>query len=87
MKYHNAASVLPNDLLRQVQTYVQAEYLYIPAREDRHKAWGELSGGRKALDQRNEAIRAERRQGRSMDELAQAYHLSPYAIRKILYQK
>ena len=39
MKYVNAKAVLPHGLVEELQEYVQAGYIYIPAREDRHKAW------------------------------------------------
>ena len=51
------------------------------------KAWGEVSGYRRELTQRNEAIRAERRQGASLEVLAQNYGLSISGIRKVLYTK
>ena len=39
MKYVNAKAVLPHHLVEELQEYIQAGYIYIPAREDRHKAW------------------------------------------------
>ena len=38
MKYVNAKAVLPHHLVEELQEYIQAGYIYIPAREDRHKA-------------------------------------------------
>lgn len=87
MKYINAAAILPDALVRELQKYVQAGYIYVPAREEQRRAWGELSGCRKELQARNEKILAAYRQGVSADELADRYHLSVYAIRKIIYQK
>lgn len=85
MKYINAAAVLPEPLLRELQAYVQGGYLYVPSLGRR--AWGEVSGFRRELSQRNEAIRAERRQGASLEVLAQRYGLSESAIRKVIYPK
>jgi len=87
MKHHNAAAVLPAALLQELQHYVQGGYLYVPTKGTAHRAWGEVSCSRQALDRRNEAIRAERRRGASFDTLAQEYHLSVSAIRKIVYAK
>ena len=84
MQYINAAAVLPECLLRELQTYVQGGYLYVPSLG--RKAWG-VSGYRRELTQRNEAIRAERRQGASLEVLAQNYGLSVSGIRKVLYTK
>lgn len=87
MKYINANEILPGMLVEELQKYVQAGYIYIPAKNEQHKSWGELSGYRKELKNRNEKIVAEYKQGASIAKLADHYHLSVYAIRKIIYQK
>ena len=66
---------------------MQAGYIYIPAKTEQHKSWGELSGYRKELEERNKRIIADYKQGTSMENLADFYHLSVYAIRKIIYKK
>lgn len=87
MKYINATAILPDVLVEELQKYVQAGYVYVPAKDEQHKSWGELSGYREELTKRNEVILAEYRNGISMEELADRYFLSIYAIRKIIYQK
>ena len=87
MKYINANTILPDILVEELQKYIQAGYIYIPARKEQHKSWGELSGCRKKLKQRNDAIIDKHRHGVSIEELADEYYLSVYAIRKIIYQK
>lgn len=87
MKYVNANEILPDMLVEELQKYVQAGYIYIPAKSEQHKSWGELSGYRKELERRNKAIVAEYRGGVSIEKLADKYYLSVYAIRKIIYQK
>ena len=69
MKYVNAKAVLPHHLVEELQEYIQAGYIYIPAREDRHKAWGEQSGCRRELTERNAGIVDAYRQGVSLEEL------------------
>lgn len=86
MKYVNANAILPNMLIEELQKYVQAGYIYIPAKNEQHKSWGELSGSRKENDKRNKVIIEKYRNGVSVDELAEEYCLSIYAIRKIIYQ-
>lgn len=81
--YKNAKDVLPNELLEAVQRYLQGEVLYVPVK-DRRRRWGERSGVRKELSERNEAIREAYRQGRSLDELATAHHLSVETVRKLI---
>lgn len=87
MKYINANVILPDALVEELQKYVQAGYIYVPAKEEQHRAWGELSGYREELEKRNRKIVSEYRQGSSVEELADRYSLSVSAIRKIIYQK
>lgn len=87
MKYVNANAILPNMLIEELQKYVQAGYIYVPAKNEQHKSWGELSGSRKEINKRNKIIIEKYRNGVSVDELAEEYCLSIYAIRKIIYQK
>lgn len=87
MKYTNAKTVLPDQLIEELQKYVQAGYLYIPAKADHHRSWGEKSGFKKELENRNARIIEEYRNGAGVDELADRYYLSVHAIRKIVYRK
>jgi hypothetical protein len=86
MSYLNAYELLPPELLRKVQSYVQGSLVYIP-REDGEKrlGWGTRSGARDSLDRRNEAIRRAKAEGRRIEDLAEEFCLSPGGIRKILY--
>ncbi|HOX48830.1 MAG TPA: CD3324 family protein [Spirochaetia bacterium] len=86
MSYLNADSLLPPDLLREVQKYIQGSLIYIPRPESLRLGWGSKSGAREALDRRNAEIRAAKAAGRSIDELADEYALSPDGIRKVLYR-
>ena len=62
-------------------------YIYVPAKKQQHKSLGKLSGYRKELDCHNKVIVGKYQKGTSMEELADEYGLSVYAIRKIVYQK
>lgn len=87
MKYINANAILPEELVKELQEYLQAGYIYIPAKGEQRKSWGELSGYREELFKRNRAIISEYQNGLSIEELAERYYLSVYAIRKIIYEK
>ena len=87
MKYLNAKTVLPDPLIKELQNYVQGGYLYIPVRQEQQKRWGEVSGYRTELQQRNQAMKEDYRSGISMECLSEKYGLSLYAVRKIIYQK
>lgn len=54
----------------ELQKYVQAGYIYVPAKEEQHKSWGESSGYRKELDKRNAVIMAEYQNGVSVDRVS-----------------
>lgn len=87
MKYVNANILLPNVLVKELQGYIQGGYIYVPISQEQQKHWGELSGYREELKQRNSKIIEEYHNGFSIEFLAEKYFLSVYAIRKIIYQK
>jgi hypothetical protein len=86
MSYLNADELLPPELLREVQSYIQGSLVYIPRENgEKRMGWGARSGARENFDKRNAEIRAAKAQGRRIDDLADDYGLSPGGIRKILY--
>ena len=87
MKYINARVLLPEKLVKELQSYIQGGYIYVPTDQAQQKQWGEVSGYRRELLHRNRKIVDEYQQGISMERLAEKYCLSVYAIRKIIYQK
>lgn len=87
MKYIKADSVLPITLVEELQNYIQGGYIYVPLKKDDKKKWGELSGYKFEIEQRNIKIKKDYQQGKSIDELADIYYLSIYSIKKIIYQK
>ena len=86
MKYINAKNLLPDALVKELQSYIQGGYLYVPADQAQQKRWGEASGYRQELQQRNRQIVEEFQNGTSMEMLAEKYFLSVSAIHKIIYQ-
>lgn len=87
MPYLKGEESLPPELLREVQKYVQGAVLYIPRPSESRLGWGRRNGTREALDLRDQAIRAARARGSTLEELAEEYGLSTDAIRKILYRR
>lgn len=85
MKYVNATAILPPELVKELQEYMQGGYIYIPAVPEQRKCWGETSGYRKELLCRNNKILKEYENGISIEELADKYNLSVHTIRKIIY--
>ncbi|GLC30253.1 CD3324 family protein [Clostridium omnivorum] len=85
MKYKNAFDILPDELLHEIQKYIEGEALYIPKSKERKK-WGEGSGARTYFTERNEEIRNKFFKKISIDDLAEEYGLSTETIRKIVYK-
>lgn len=87
MKYINGNNVLPEDIIKVIQEYVNGEFVYIPRKKDSHKAWGEKSGTRDMLKNRNIEIFQNHVEGMSISRLAQIYYLSEQSIRRIIREK
>ena len=83
MKYKNAKDILPDKLLRELQEYISGGVLYVPQSGEK-KQWGEESGARQYYKQRNRRIREAYQAGESAAALAEKYHLTEEAVRKIL---
>lgn len=84
MRYKNGNSVLPNDLLKAVQTYIDGEYIYIPRKVENKKRWGEVKNSKHYILERNEKIYFLYQSGVSVKDIAKNYYLSPKTIYKIL---
>lgn len=84
MKYVNAAEILPDQLLKELQRYADGEVLYIPKVSGR-KGWGTISGSRMFYQERNEEIKRLYKAGYSIDILVERYHLADSTIKKIIY--
>jgi len=86
MKYENGQDVLPKSLLKEVQKYASGKLLYIPTVEKKRR-WGESSGYKQILIERNRQIRSKFNSGASIDALADDFCLSLDSIKKIVYIK
>lgn len=84
MRYVKAADVLPQELLDQIQSYIDGEYIYVPRKETNRKAWGESSNRKEETLCRNREIYRKYVNGESVASLAESYYLSPKSIQKIV---
>ncbi|SHJ05706.1 Mor transcription activator family protein [Clostridium cavendishii DSM 21758] len=84
MKYVKAHDVLPEEMVKILQEYVDGKYLYIPRKDENHKSWGEESGIRGSLKIRNNEIYKKYMDGATITELTQEYYLSEKSIRRII---
>ena len=87
MRYVNAEAILPDSLVKEIQKYIQGEYIYISSEQSKRKKWGEKSGSREYIRNRNEDIRNKHRSGYSIIDLAEEFFLSVHSIKKIVYVK
>ncbi|WFR57712.1 CD3324 family protein [Anaerocolumna sp. AGMB13025] len=86
MKYIKAQDILPDELIKILQEYVDGDYLYIPRKDGEKRTWGEKSGARRLLRERNQEIYKKYKKGKTAEELALEYYLSEQSIRRILSQ-
>ncbi|MUK88941.1 hypothetical protein GMD78_11100 [Ornithinibacillus sp. L9] len=82
-----AKTVLPQELLEEIQNYVQGETIYIPKPKARYQKWGACSGAKKSIAKRNALIKQSFRNGVPIEQLAEEYYLSVETIKKIVYSK
>lgn len=87
MKYVKIKTILPDNLVREIQKYIQGEYVYIPSQPETRKKWGENSGNLTYIQNRNENIRSKYISGYTIKNLAEEYFLSIDSIKKIIYTK
>ncbi|WP_261302390.1 CD3324 family protein [Paenibacillus andongensis] len=84
MSYKNGKDVLPPNLLKQLQEYIQGEIVYIPKKEQKRAGWGENNGTRIIIERRNREIFRLYQTGSTVMELIKVFHLSEDSIRKII---
>ena len=87
MKYVKIETILPDNLVKEIQKYIQGEYIYVPSQVEKRKKWGENSGSRTYIQNRNEDIRKKYASGHQVKNLAEEFFLSIDSIKKIIYAK
>ncbi len=83
MKYINAAEILPEKLLKEIQVYIDGGVLYIP-KTSAKKEWGSVSGSRQFYQERNEEIHFLYENGYSIETLSKRYGLAHSTLKKII---
>ncbi|MDE5777015.1 MAG: hypothetical protein K2I10_00670 [Lachnospiraceae bacterium] len=84
MGYKNGKEILPVELIRQIQQYVDGENIYIPKKEETRICWGQNTDTRKLLHRRNTEIYQKYLKGDRVADLSEEYHISTQGIYKIL---
>ena len=84
MKYERAQDILPAEIVKLIQEYMDGGYLYIPRKIENKKSWGENSGALNELEKRNKEIFNKYLKGSSIKELSENYFLSEASIKRII---
>ncbi len=85
MRYRNATKVLPNELIEQIQQYVQGEYIYIPIKD--REVDNNITEYAIEIQKRDERIYTKHLEGMKNVELAEKYSLSESSIRRIIIKQ
>lgn len=87
MSYIKAEQVLPDEIVKIIQQYVDGTSVYIPRKDRKRQDWGNNTGIREELGERNKKIYKEYCEGRSTKQLAECYCLSIKSIQRIIRDK
>lgn len=87
MRYVRVNKILPENLIKEIQKYIQGEYIYIPSCPETRKRWGEKSKNRDYFKNRNLEIQSKYIDGKSISNLAEEFFLSESSIKKIVYKR
>ena len=87
MSYIKAEEILPEELIRQIQKYVDGVYIYIPRKPGTRHPWGQETDYKAELKARNDRIRHDYATGESVVLLSRRYHLSEKSVRRILQKQ
>ena len=85
MSYVNANEVLPDALVQEIQKYLDGQLLYIPRQQSNAFSWGEKSGIRDKMAERNRQIQTRFHSGTAISELSDEYCLSEKRIQGIIH--
>ena len=87
MGYINAIDVLPPEMVKQIQEYINGDVIYIPKKKGTREAWGKRTATKTALAERNQKIYAEFLQDVSIPVLANKYFMVEKSIQRIVRQE
>ena len=84
MSYIKADEVLPQNIIKIIQQYIDGKNIYIPKKEGSRVGWGEKTGAKSELIRRNSMIYRDHINGATVAVLAERYFLSDKTIQRIL---
>ena len=84
MRYIKAQNILDEEMVEAIQQHIDGVYLYIPRKDENKKPWGENSGIKQELIERNRKIYNDFMTGIPIISIAESYYLTEYTIRRII---
>ena len=87
MSYIKAEGILPQELISQIQEYVDGVTIYIPRKKGERHIWGQKTDYKAELKIRNNNIKNDYNNKISVAALSRKYYLSEKSIRRILKKK
>ncbi len=87
MGYFKANDILPIEIIKEIQKYIDGELVYIPRKENSRRKWGSKTEVKKILADRNHNIYQDYLSGMSFDALSDKYYLVPKSIKRIVLQQ
>lgn len=87
MNYISAKDVLPIEIIKQIQYYVDGQIIYIPKSEPKKKGRKVDTLAKRELSIRNTNIYMEYISGLSIKQLSQKYFLVEKSIQRIIRQE
>ncbi len=84
MGYISAEEVLPSNIVKLIQKYIDGENIYIPRKAENKKEWGSKTSIRQELEKRNSLIFDDYQKGKRISELADKFFLSEKSIYRII---
>lgn len=82
MSYIRAEEILPEEVLKTVQQYVDGQAIYVPRKNKRR--WGEGTDTRKTLRCRNQEIYRRYTEGSPVRALSEEFFLTEKSIQRII---
>ncbi len=87
MSYFKANDILPNEMIDEIQKYIDGALIYIPRKENSRRKWGSKTGAKNILADRNRDIYQDYQSGMSFEALSEKYYLVPKSIKRIVLQQ
>lgn len=84
MSYVKAEEILPEEIIRIIQNYIDGKNIYIPKKTNERDTWGNNTGIREELLKRNTDIYAAFQKGAATKQIAEDFCLSQKSIQRII---